>query len=236
MPRTKRKNQQGDDQQPDEEAAAKKAEEENKKKKKPWKPWATSKAKQQLKKWFKDGTLLLDYSETIGPRKLWDIHCEKHQFFGGAGMKYDSTFTNRLRSVKNDHDKKDTRADQDLQSFNNFMANHPTPAVNSRGEPRWQGSEAERQLKEDIKNQYHVGKKPKDLWEDAERQSYKNYPLKVFRDHIYQEVRLRKWLAFTKAKLREKGHVFSDDEEGGAAADEDAIEVVDEDGFLLNAP
>ena len=156
-------------------------------------------------------------------------------------MKYDTTFTNRLRAVKTDFINKNNRAEKDLQSFNNYRRNHPVGTRNNRGEPRWQGSAAETQLKEDIKTGYHAGKKPMEMWEHPSRTCYKKFPLKVFRDHIYQEIRLVKWLAYYKTKLRDKGYVFSDDEEEGpqlgeADNDEGAIEVVDDEGRLLEAP
>jgi hypothetical protein len=182
-----------------------------KKKKQPWEPWAKSKAKQQLKNWFRDGTIPLDYSETIGPRAVWDAHCVGHPLFGAAGMDYgDDLFTDHLRAVKNDVISKIKRADLDQEAFNNFRANHPVKATNHREEPRWEGSEAQRQLKEDVANQYHCDKAPQVLWNDPERACYKAYPLAVFRSHIYQEERLIKFQMYTAMEGKKKGKVADD--------------------------
>ena len=217
-----------------------------KKKKLPWEPWEKSRAKQWLKTWFKDGSIPLEYSKTeggLGPRKYWDDLCAGHPDFGGAaGMEYNDAFTRRLGSVKKDFEKKAKRATLDQASFDNYRLNHPEEALNHRGEPRWEGSLAQAQLKKDVEEKYHLGKKPKELWEDKgeDRKSYKDYPLKVFRDHIYQEIRLKKWQHYTIQERMKKGLVLDKDDgdiddADGVEIDDEALEVVDDDGRLLDA-
>jgi hypothetical protein len=122
-------------------------------------------------------------------------------------MEYDNDFTRRLLGVKADHKSKQSRKEQDQASFDDFRANHPEVAINHRGEPRWEGSEAQRQLKEDIANQYHWDKSPRELWEHPERTVYKNYLLETFRGHIYQEERLIKHQNLTRIERAKKGYV-----------------------------
>jgi hypothetical protein len=141
-------------------------------------------------------------------------------------MKYDENFTRRLRGVLSDFQSKKKRAEQDQESYDDFRANHPEKATNHRGEPRWEGSEAQRQLKEDIANQYHWDKTPKELWEHPERTVYKDLPLTVFRDHIYQEERLIKHQNLTKLERAKKGHIDNEEEEkkqelGGGDVEQD---------------
>ena len=52
---------------------------------------------------------------------------------------------------------------------------------------RWDGSEAQSYLKQDIDNDIHKNFKPKELW--ATRNAYKAFDLDVFRPHIHQETR-----------------------------------------------
>jgi DNA repair exonuclease SbcCD nuclease subunit len=116
---------------------------------------------------------------------------------------------------------------------NTTLKRKPTTA---EGEPRWEGSLAQAQLKKDVEEKYQVGKKPKELWEDngENRESYRDYPLQVFRDHIYQEIRLRKWINFTIQERREKGLVLDDEdaEEESVVVRDDGIEV-DYDGIAV---
>ena len=209
-----------------------------KKEKKPWEPWEKSRCKQWLKKWFKDGSIPAEYSKPIGPgpRAVYDAICANHADFGGAGMKYDDNFTRRLGAEKAQFLKKQRRADLDQKCFDNYRQHHPEKETNHRGEPRWEGSLAQAQLKKDVEEKYQVGKKPKELWEDngENRESYRDYPLQVFRDHIYQEIRLRKWINFTIQERREKGLVLDDEdaEEESVVVRDDGIEV-DYDGIAV---
>lgn len=78
--------------------------------------------------------------------------------------------------------------------------------VNSKPYPRWDGSEAEALLKNDLDNGKHLHMKPRDL--QLSRPQYSEFPGKVFRDHIQQELRARKerpyWLARRKEKEEAK--------------------------------
>jgi len=72
------------------------------------------------------------------------------------------------------------------------------PLFNHWGEPRWDGSEAQRLLKEDIANGKHEGIQPLELWRS--RQEYHSTDSNRFRQHIYQEIRTVKF----KKQIREK--------------------------------
>jgi hypothetical protein len=69
----------------------------------------------------------------------------------------------------------------------------PVPTHNHRGEPWWPGSEAQRLLALDVDDNKHITMKPRQLY-NTRAEYYDNYPLQVFRDHIYQEVKLRKFV------------------------------------------
>jgi hypothetical protein len=102
--------------------------EQKKTKKQPWEPWEKSRAKQWLKKWFRDGSIPVEYSKTeggLGPRKYWDELCAGHPDFGGVGMQYNDAFTKRLGAAKKDFGKKEKRANIDQASFDNYRLNHP---------------------------------------------------------------------------------------------------------------
>jgi hypothetical protein len=75
-----------------------------------------------------------------------------------------------------------------------FMTLRPLPARTSKGYPRWDGSDAERLLKEDADEGLTNSIKPSDLHET--RPEYQAFPLKTFRDHIHQENRSRTGKAY----------------------------------------
>ena len=161
-----------------------------KKKKEPWEPWGKSSAKQTLKKWIRgEGDIPVNYSESGGPRAVWDQH--------------DQTFSRRLNDVRKDHLSKLERAALDQASYDNFRANHPMKEFNVRGEPRWEGSAAQKQLKEDVSSQHHRQVYRDHFGEDGEG-------LRHFRNHIYQEERLIKFQNLTIQERAKLGHTDTD--------------------------
>lgn len=160
--------------------------------------WGKSAAKQVLKKAFREGTISVDYTSA---RQVWEDFCQGRKEF--ARLEYNSAFTRRLNSVRDDFMKRASRRDRDRAAFEALKRNHPTPKLNFRGEPQWHGSEAQRLLKEDIRNGLHEGRnKENSLWES--RQEYKVYNRRSFRDHIYQEERLIKFQRYVDALRQAK--------------------------------
>ena len=158
--------------------------------------WGKSAAKQFLKKCFREKLVPADYHDA---EQVWKDHCEGTAAF--ARMQYDSAFVRRLGSVRDDYVKKVARCEKDLEAYLIAKRNHPTPELNSRGEPQWNGSRAQELLKETVKNGEHNGVKPAVLRDSKEE--YKVYSLQTFRDHIYQEERLLKfqnWLTHLKKR------------------------------------
>lgn len=158
--------------------------------------WRKSAAKQYLKKCFRENLISTTYQD---PEQVWKDNCENHPSF--ARMKYDDTFVRRLETVKDDYVRKLGRCQKDLEAYTIAKENHPTPKFNSRGEPQWNGSAAQRFLKELIAKKEHVGKEPGDIW--GKRPEFKVYSKQTFRDHIYQEERLLKFRNYVE-QLKQK--------------------------------
>ena len=91
----------------------------------------------------------------------------------------------------------------DKKAFLNFRENHPRPDLNYRGEPQWDGSDAQRLLKEDMTAGKHLKYDTPSEFRDS-RPEYQTYNKKVFRGHIHQEVRLRKLYNLIEEKREEK--------------------------------
>ena len=164
--------------------------------------WKKSAAKQFLKLAFREKTIPTDY---IDSEWVWQNHCSTHPAF--KRLKFDAAFTRRLDAVREDYIKKVSRCETDLEAYKIAKRNHPTPEFNCRGEPQWNGSEAQKRLKEIVSNGEHdaEGVSPKTLWESDER--FQAYSLPTFRDHIYQEKRLLKfdyYLELLKQKKADK--------------------------------
>ena len=69
----------------------------------------------------------------------------------------------------------------------------PQATHDSNGVPRWEGSDAEGLLKEDITNGLHNQMAPQALYRT--RAEYQVFTLDQFRGHIYQENKRRKFIS-----------------------------------------
>ena len=157
--------------------------------------WKNSKAKKLLWKDLMNEDIPLDAHE-MSPE---DVYLQRPEF---SDFPYEQ-FRDRLNYLRKRiiEDKKLSASDSAALAHDRRI--HPKKATNHRGEPRWEGSEAERLLKLDMDNKKHEVMKPKKLHQ-SRKEYYENYPLSVFRGHIYQEEKSRKFMAYWKAKQAEK--------------------------------
>ena len=114
-----------------------------------------------------------------------------------------NNFRANLRCLKINLQELQDRADEDLAAF---LHDEALDLRANKPYPRWGGSVAEELLKRDIDNGRLETMKPQQL--QATRPQYSPYPLKVFRDHVQQELRSRRersyWLARRRQKEKEK--------------------------------
>lgn len=99
------------------------------------------------------------------------------------------TYERRIKSLQ-----KIVRDDQNCAMRDEVLLSqdrviHPKSTHNARGVPRWEGLVVD-SLRLDMDAGLHNFLGPKELW--LTRQEYQQYPLDVFRKHIYQEKRRRK--------------------------------------------
>ena len=104
-----------------------------------------------------------------------------------------TTFANRLRSVRKQVYEKEARAAEDADAYAHDRQLYPIMEVNAQGLRRWHGSQAHKQLIQDMDNNLHITMKPGELYNT--REAYKQFSLDKFREHIYQEKRRRRYCA-----------------------------------------
>ena len=153
--------------------------------------WKSSKAKQLLEKDLKEGTIPLTSAE-MSPKIVYHQREEFRQF------DYEH-FRNRLNDLRKRIRDKNNRASAESAALAHDRRIHPKATHNHRGEPRWEGSDAERLLRLDMDQGMHKIMKPQELW-SSRKEYYENYSKDVFRGHIYQEEQRRKFLSYVKNK------------------------------------
>jgi len=150
------------------------------------KNWQNSEAKKLLLQDLRSGLITLDTKMTP-----MEVYCQRPEFAEFGGYK---NFPSRLRSARQQISSKNDRCVSDSDALAHDRRIYPKAATNYRGEPRWEGSEAERLLRHDMDEGQHEMMTPMMFWES--RNEYKdNYTSEVFRQHIYQEAKRRKFLA-----------------------------------------
>ena len=174
--------------------------------------WKKHPAKAFLYNSFKDKVIPVGYSETIGPKGVWDNHCASHAVF--SDLNYDSNFVRRLKSVETYYVKKHQRQLDDQIAFDLFRKNNPI-----KWEGRWAGSDAQKEFKQDMKaGKNKEFKSPKAF--HASNPKFKEFGLTKFRNHIYQEKRLVKFNNYVdhlKAKASKGDKADNNNEDEGKA-------------------
>lgn len=111
-------------------------------------------------------------------------------------------FRRRLNDIRDSINKSIPRAEQDKIALAIFVKNNPKHQEAATGShPEWEGSDAQKQLKKDMLEGKHKTMPPEKLHDS--NTAYDLFPLKVFREHIYQESRTKKFLG--QLKKRGKG-------------------------------
>ena len=159
--------------------------------------WRNSKAKELLKEDFMSGVIPLENDGTMDYKTIFEQRPEYAEY----GY---TNFPARVRAMREQLIAAFGRAQDDVEALETFIKNNPKSTHTHKGYPEWEGSEAQRLLNIDIDNNDHKPKGgPKVL--HASKAQYRLFPLKVFREHIYQELDTRKFYHTLKVKGKSQG-------------------------------
>lgn len=150
------------------------------------KSWLTSEGRKLLLQDLRHGAITpdMDYETVFEMRTEYEV--------GESREEAKRLFENRLKSAREILRQKDVRAAQELALLKEDRKVKPAPKFNHRGEPRWEGSDAQKQLKKDVSEGKHLKMKPKEFKDS--NHVYKEFGLDTIRGHITQEERLLKFL------------------------------------------
>lgn len=101
-------------------------------------------------------------------------------------------FTRRLASLRVIARGQNARRASDAAALTHDRLLRPQGTHETNGVLRWEGSAAERLLKDDITNGLNTQMAPKTLY--TTRAEYQLFSLETFRGHIYQEIKRRKFI------------------------------------------
>lgn len=165
--------------------------------------WMSSDAKQLIAQDMIDG--FVPRTEKLTKElvdQIYDQLYKGHEYF--KNFPYDSErYLARMQSIQVTLTTWIQSAKKDAVSLRKDREKYPAPTHNIRGEPRWNGSEAQRLLKIDMDNGEHEKvSAPRFLWET--RDEYKEFSKKAFRKHIDQAKQSRKPYGKTPGQAKKK--------------------------------
>lgn len=134
------------------------------------------------------------------PKEVYVKYCHT-KAFNTWGMQYNDNFGTRLNGLRDIVLEIEKRRDDDAEAFKIYRQLHPRPATDRKGQPFWDGSQAQEMLNIDMNNNKHKTEKPEKLW--ASKALYQQWSLEVFRGHIHQENDTRKYLHTLHLKAEE---------------------------------
>ena len=184
---------------PKKKSPAKEKEKQRKKTKKEKKEqqWKNSAPKERLRKAIADGEFPMDAKGYIDTNQItydqlfaWDPGFAK---LGDTPAEARRLFTTRVRTLAEQVGRNQGRRVKDLAAFEIYKKNHP-PSTHAKGGsyPQWDFSRAQELLNEAIDAGKHLEMSKQKLWRS--QPEFKEFPLQVFRDHVYQEIKTRKYL------------------------------------------
>ena len=148
-------------------------------------PWRSSEAKKMLHADLVEGRIPLEDDGTMSDLETFEQRPE-HVEHGHHH------FPARLKGLRKSAHDNEERAAIDQRAFDAFVKNNKKATHSEHGYPEWEGSDAQRLLKRDMENDKHKTMDPIDLWHEADE--CQEFPLKVFREHICQATRTKKFL------------------------------------------
>jgi hypothetical protein len=157
--------------------------------------WRNSLAKELLREDIIAGRTHRD-GRPLKPAEVFSLRLE----YEASGWEL---FPSRLYSLRRAIAREQKQAKIDSDAFERDVLiywNHHNP--NPRAKKIWEGSAAQQQLRKDIDDEKHETLTPRKLW--GKTTCYQTWSLDEFQDHIYQEVKLRKYYVYRDTKAEEK--------------------------------
>jgi len=167
--------------------------------------WLKSKAREFLRQLIVAGTIPVE----LKPKQVWLNYLKgKKEFAPYEKDPYDSKwFASKLRYLQKKTGRTLELVERDQKAFDADRKIYPRPTQNHRGEPFWPDSNTFKFLKKQIDEEKHLIMEPKEMYAEMRDKTdcaEENIPLDVYRKHIYQEIKSRKFEAFCKDERYKK--------------------------------
>jgi hypothetical protein len=162
--------------------------------------WIHSEAKKVILADLTDGHLSLDENVVSAENAFRVYKASRPEAFADVGF---DQFKQRLKDHRKQVKKLHEASQFDEAAFqHDRLLVQPRGTHNHRNEPIFDRSPAKELLRQDVKDRQHDEMSPMDLWHS--RPEYRVFALNIFRQRIYQEVRLQKYWNHLEDKRKKK--------------------------------
>jgi ribosomal protein S21 len=161
--------------------------------------WRNSQAKMIIMSDLEDGWLPMDDTK-VSAEDAWKVYANLPEFHGICFKQFKERLADHRRAVE----QKNMESIQEEDAFQHDCLLHPRDETHDRrGKLIFDRSPAKDLLRQDIKDGAYPRLSPMQLWNT--RPEYKLFELKVFKERIYQEIRLAKFYNWCETKHQKKG-------------------------------
>lgn len=161
--------------------------------------WATSQARQLMAQDLLDGLIAEKYkAEEVYNR----LYAQQPEF---SDFPFDNTrYRTRINSLRKIIKRTKGWAKYDDDALKHDRAVCPPASHDIRGGLRWDGSDAQNQLKLDVSNGFVVGKTVTEIFQHPDRPEYRLFTDEVFRKHLDQFKEANKEFGATPGQMKSR--------------------------------
>jgi len=149
--------------------------------------WRNSEAQEQLRKDLLSGRIPLHDDGTLTAKEAFMMRPE---YVKSGWRLWEARLKSLRERILRDYD----RAKADADCYVNYTKNRTPSDQSARGYPEWEGSLSQKLLAIDLNEMKEQGRHmtPQELY--LLHECHLDFPLQVFRDHIYQKIGTDKYL------------------------------------------
>ena len=150
---------------------------------------------------IRENRIPIDEAE-MSADEVWETYKDTLEF-KVRGMAFDDDFKRRLSTMREQLARHKDRAQGDQTAFDTLLRNHPPSALDHRGRPHWNGSQAQAFLAQDLQDGVIDDFDSKrDFW--SSRPAYQQFEFNHFYKHIKQAEQTDKYLHTLQFRQQEK--------------------------------
>jgi len=122
---------------------------------------------------------------------VYNMHRAEYDECGVSPAEARRLFDGRLKAAFKRGSMMKKRSEEEALALKSDRLTHPRPLLDAHGTPQWEGSIAQKYMKQDIAHKLHLGKTSAEFC--MTRPEYQVYGVERIGKKIEQEVKLRKW-------------------------------------------